>query len=118
LRDAGECVSQFEGEAAIIFEHTCKMGIEGTVPQRRDLPYRNGRVRSWIKVKNPASAAVLRIAEVGAGRASACQCQRWDNVQNTYWDSMGRSRQVGHDNLLTILVTSAPLLGTTGKIRV
>jgi hypothetical protein len=25
---------------------------------------------------------------------------------------MGRSLQVGHDNLLTILVSSAPLLGT------
>jgi hypothetical protein len=32
----------------------------------RDLPYRSGRVRSWIKVKNPASPAVLRIVEEGA----------------------------------------------------
>ncbi len=29
---------------------------------------------------------------------------------------MGRSLQVGHDKLLTILVSSAPLLGTKGSI--
>jgi ATP-dependent DNA ligase len=38
----------------------------GTLSSRRDLPYRSGRVRSWIKIKNPASPAALRIIE---GRA-------------------------------------------------
>jgi ATP-dependent DNA ligase len=42
------------------------MGLEGIVSKRRDLPYHGGRVRSWIKVKNPASPAALRIIE---GRA-------------------------------------------------
>jgi hypothetical protein len=28
---------------------------------RRDLPYRSGRSKSWIKIKNPASPAVLRV---------------------------------------------------------
>jgi bifunctional non-homologous end joining protein LigD len=42
------------------------MGLEGIVSKRRDLPYRSGRVRSWIKVKNPASPAMLRIIEKGA----------------------------------------------------
>jgi ATP-dependent DNA ligase len=37
-----------------------------TLAQRRDLPYRSDRVRSWIKIKNPASPAVLRIVEEGA----------------------------------------------------
>ena len=54
-----------EGDGPIIFEHACKMGLEGIVSKRRDLPYRSGRVRSWIKVKNPASPAVLRIVEEG-----------------------------------------------------
>jgi bifunctional non-homologous end joining protein LigD len=44
-----------------IFEHACKLGLEGIVSKRRDLPYRSGRCRAWVKVKNPASAAVLRI---------------------------------------------------------
>jgi bifunctional non-homologous end joining protein LigD len=46
--------------------HACKLGLEGIVSKRRDLPYRSGRVRSWIKVKNPASPAMLRIVEEGA----------------------------------------------------
>ena len=28
---------------------------------RRDLRYRSGRSKSWIKIKNPASPAVLRV---------------------------------------------------------
>jgi bifunctional non-homologous end joining protein LigD len=55
-----------EGDGPMIFEHACKMGLEGMVSKRRDLPYRSGRVRSWIKVRNPASPAVLRIMEEGA----------------------------------------------------
>jgi bifunctional non-homologous end joining protein LigD len=55
-----------EVDAAIIFEHACKMGLEGIVSKRRDMPYRSGRCASWIKVKNPAAPAVLRIGEDGA----------------------------------------------------
>jgi bifunctional non-homologous end joining protein LigD len=46
-----------------IFEHACKMGLEGIVSKRRDFPYRSGRCKSWVKVKNPNSPAVLRIQE-------------------------------------------------------
>src|SRR3984893_2089170 len=53
-------------DGATIFEHACKLGLEGIVSKRRDLPYRSGRCRAWIKVKNPASPAVLRIVEEGA----------------------------------------------------
>jgi bifunctional non-homologous end joining protein LigD len=56
-----------DGDGAIIFQHACKMGLEGIVSKRRDLPYGSGRVRSWIKVKNPASPAALRIIEEGSG---------------------------------------------------
>jgi ATP-dependent DNA ligase len=52
-----------EGDGAIIFKHACKLGLEGIVSKRRDLRYRSGRVKSWIKVKNPASPAMLRIVE-------------------------------------------------------
>jgi bifunctional non-homologous end joining protein LigD len=52
-----------DGDGAIILAHACKLGLEGIVSKRRDLPYRSGRVRSWIKVKNPASPAVLRIRD-------------------------------------------------------
>jgi ATP-dependent DNA ligase len=60
------CLSLLKRHGAIIFKHACKMGLEGIVSKRRDLPYRSGRVRSWIKVKNLASPAMLRIIEEGA----------------------------------------------------
>jgi bifunctional non-homologous end joining protein LigD len=39
------------------------MGLKGIVSKRRDFPYRSGRCKSWVKVKNPNSPAVLRIQD-------------------------------------------------------
>jgi ATP-dependent DNA ligase len=55
-----------DGDGATVFKHACKLGLEGIVSQRRDLPYRSGRCRAWIKIKNPASPAMLCI-EHGRG---------------------------------------------------
>jgi ATP-dependent DNA ligase len=51
------------GDGKEIFEHVCKMGLEGIVSKRRDSPYVSGRATCWIKVRNPASAAMLRYEE-------------------------------------------------------
>jgi hypothetical protein len=37
--------------------------LEGIVSKRTDAPYRSGRSRTWLKSKNPASAAVRRERE-------------------------------------------------------
>ena len=34
-----------------MFEHACKLGLEGIVSKRGDLPYRRGRGDHWLKVK-------------------------------------------------------------------
>jgi bifunctional non-homologous end joining protein LigD len=47
-----------EGDGTTIFAHACKLGLEGIVSKRRDLPYRSGQCRAWVKIKNPASPAV------------------------------------------------------------
>jgi ATP-dependent DNA ligase len=39
------------------------MGLEGIVAKRCDMAYRSGRVKSWLKIKNPKSPASLRIEE-------------------------------------------------------
>jgi bifunctional non-homologous end joining protein LigD len=44
-----------------VFEHACQLGLEGIVSKRRDAPYRHGRCRAWLKVKNPASPAMTRV---------------------------------------------------------
>jgi bifunctional non-homologous end joining protein LigD len=50
-------------DGPLVFEHACKLGLEGIVSKRRDLAYRSGRCRAWIKIKNPASPAMLRIED-------------------------------------------------------
>jgi ATP-dependent DNA ligase len=50
-------------DGTLIFEHACRLGFEGIVSKRRDFPYCSGRSKCWIKVKNPASPAMLRIQD-------------------------------------------------------
>jgi len=52
-----------EGDGATVFLHACKLGLEGIVSKREDSPYRSGRSRDWLKMKNPACEAVRREAE-------------------------------------------------------
>ena len=45
-----------------MFAHVCRLGLEG-VSKRTDAPYRGGPSKTWVKIKNPASAAVRRERE-------------------------------------------------------
>jgi ATP-dependent DNA ligase len=47
-----------DGES--VFRHACKLGFEGIVSKRLGSPYRSGRSRHWVKMKNPACAALKR----------------------------------------------------------
>jgi bifunctional non-homologous end joining protein LigD len=49
-----------EGDGEAIFEHACKLGLEGIVSKHRENPNRSGRSKSWLKVKNPAAPGVQR----------------------------------------------------------
>jgi bifunctional non-homologous end joining protein LigD len=51
------------GDGAPVFRHACKLGLEGIVSKRRDAPYRSGRSKTWLKVKNPESPAMQRLEE-------------------------------------------------------
>jgi bifunctional non-homologous end joining protein LigD len=53
----------FKGDAASIFKHACALGCEGIVSKRLGSPYRAGRSKDWLKIKNPAAPAVTREAE-------------------------------------------------------
>jgi bifunctional non-homologous end joining protein LigD len=43
-----------EGDGAIVFDHACRLGLEGIVSKRLGGVYASGRCRNWLKVKNPA----------------------------------------------------------------
>jgi ATP-dependent DNA ligase len=63
-RQAGlEYVEHLKGDGPTIFEHACKLGLEGIVCKRVDLPYRAGPSKSWLKIKNKAHPAMLRVKE-------------------------------------------------------
>ena len=52
-----------ESDGPTVFAHACKMGLEGIVSKRKYSAYRSGRSPDWLKMKNPACAAVTREAE-------------------------------------------------------
>jgi bifunctional non-homologous end joining protein LigD len=60
-----------DDDGPTVLRHACKLGLEGIVSKRRDSPYRSGRSPDWLKMKNPACAAVKREAEEDWGR------ERW-----------------------------------------
>ena len=55
-------------EGAAVFQHACKMGLEGIVSKRLGSRYRSGRSPDWLKFKNPDAPAVKREAEEDWGR--------------------------------------------------
>ena len=40
----------------VVFEHACKMGLEGIVSKRLGSCYRSGRTSDWLKFKNSGGA--------------------------------------------------------------
>jgi bifunctional non-homologous end joining protein LigD len=57
-----------EEDGETVFRHACKLGLEGIVSKRKGSPYRSGRSPDWLKMKNPACAAVKREEEEDWGR--------------------------------------------------
>jgi bifunctional non-homologous end joining protein LigD len=52
-----------DDDGATIFLHACRMGLEGIVSKELSAPYRSGRSTEWLKIKNPASPAMVRARE-------------------------------------------------------
>ncbi len=52
----------------LVFNHACKLGLEGIVSKRKGSRYRSGRSPDWVKSKNPNAPAVKREAEIDWGR--------------------------------------------------
>jgi len=46
-----------------LFKAACDMGLEGMVSKRADRPYRAGRSKDWVKVKNRKHPAYRRIQD-------------------------------------------------------
>ena len=64
-RPDGIFVAPFEqGEIGPdLFRKACEFGLEGLVSKRADRPYRAGRSKYWVKVKNRQHQAFERVRE-------------------------------------------------------
>jgi bifunctional non-homologous end joining protein LigD len=64
-RRDGIFLSDFEqGEIGPdLFRAACNMGLDGLVSKRQDRPYRGGRSKDWVKVKNRSHPAMERVKE-------------------------------------------------------
>jgi bifunctional non-homologous end joining protein LigD len=62
----GEAITyneHLDHDGPLVFEHACRLGLEGIVSKRLDAPYRSGPSKVWLKSKNPLSEAVRRERE-------------------------------------------------------
>jgi bifunctional non-homologous end joining protein LigD len=68
-RPDGIFLSDFEqGEIGPeLFRKACEFGLERLVSKHRDRPYRGGRQKHWIKVKNRKHHAFERVMDAFAG---------------------------------------------------
>jgi len=55
--------NDIEGDGPTVFDHACKLGLEGIVSKRKDSAYRSGRSPDWLKMKNADAPAVRREAK-------------------------------------------------------
>jgi bifunctional non-homologous end joining protein LigD len=49
-----------------LFRAACRMGLEGLVSKRSDRPYRGGRSKNWLKVKNRSHPSIARVRDAFA----------------------------------------------------
>jgi ATP-dependent DNA ligase len=61
--DAIRFNQHFECEGATLFDAACRLGLEGIVSRKRGSRYVSGRVKHWLKIKNPKSPSIRRIQD-------------------------------------------------------
>ncbi|TPI35805.1 DNA ligase D [Mesorhizobium sp. B3-1-6] len=72
-----------------VFDHACRMGLEGVVSKRADSPYRSGAQTSWLKVKCVKSDTfpiVAFVEKLGAQprRIASLYIGRWQGERLLY----------------------------------
>jgi bifunctional non-homologous end joining protein LigD len=44
-----------------MFKAVCKLGLEGIVSKKLNVPYKSGPSKTWLKIKNPNAPATARV---------------------------------------------------------
>lgn len=108
-----------------VFEHACKMGLEGIVAKRRDSIYRSGRTDAWLKLKFKRSdtfpivafveklgAKPRRIASLYVGRREGDQVFYAGKVQTGYTHA---AAQEVRERLNPFITKKSPLAKSIDK---
>jgi bifunctional non-homologous end joining protein LigD len=56
-------LDHLEDDGSLVFDHVCRLGLEGIVSKDRTRPYRSGPSKTWLKIKNPDAPGVRRFEE-------------------------------------------------------
>jgi bifunctional non-homologous end joining protein LigD len=65
------------GDVPTVFDHVCRMGLEGIVSKRVDAPYRSGPSKVWLKSKNPERHSGAPGARGGVALAFSAPRPSW-----------------------------------------
>ena len=112
-------VEPFEEDGARVFQHACKLGLEGIVSKRRGAPYRSGVQSAWIKAKCKASdtypiiafveklgAKPRRIASLYIGRRAGDRLLYAGKVRSGYTEAIAREVR---ERLDPLIIPKSPL---------
>jgi hypothetical protein len=86
-----------DGDGATIFAHACKLGLEGIVSKRRDLPYRSGRMQGVGQGQEPGEPG--RAAHRARGVVTTSEPVSPQGVESSAYDQvgLGGERPVRHN---------------------
>ena len=59
-------------DGALVFEHACRLGLEGVVSKHKRSQYRSGRTELWVKMNNPRVQQRCGSWKKGRGRCRYC----------------------------------------------
>jgi ATP-dependent DNA ligase len=65
------------GIMPLMFQHACKLGLEGIVSKHQDSRYHSGRSRHWIKSKNPVYSNPLSSLDPRLSVLILQRCLNW-----------------------------------------
>ncbi len=56
-------LEHIENDGSLVFNHVCRLGLEGIVSKDRTGYYQSGPSTTWLKIKNPAAPSVARFKD-------------------------------------------------------
>ena len=82
-----------ETDGPIMLEHSCRLGLEGIISKRKDLPHRSGRSEDWLKSKCWQSQEFVILGYVpstaGSALAGSLALGYYDGGQLAYAGRVG-----------------------------